>query len=127
LTAFGFHRSEDWMFMNYRDEDISALPESYPRGTWHHASYRQVMNYRIPNDSLVRKLYLWLALTEFVRQVLGAETLYKSQCPHLGLSMKVEGEGDTDAWHYDPNDGVVSLLQAADVAGQRQPDIRIGL
>jgi len=33
--------------------------------------------------------------------------------------MKVEGEGDTDSWHYDGNDGVVSLLlQKADEGGE---------
>ncbi|MEQ8369635.1 MAG: hypothetical protein RIE31_09010 [Alphaproteobacteria bacterium] len=118
LTAYGLHRSEERTFMSY-GQDVSGLPAGHPRRARHHAAYRQVMNYRIPNDSLIRRLYLWPALTEFVRQVFGARTLYQSQCPHLALTMKVEGEGDTDAWHYDPNDGVVSLLlQKADEGGE---------
>ena len=41
--------------------------------------------------------------------------------------MKAAFEGDTDGWHYDPNDGVVTLLlQAADTGGEFEyaPNIR---
>ena len=47
---------------------------------------------------------------DFIRQIRGVETLFPSQCPHLALTSKIAFEGDTDGWHYDPNDGVVTLL-----------------
>jgi hypothetical protein len=59
--------------------------------------------------------------------VLNVEQLFLSQCPHLALTMKVAYEGDTDGWHYDPNDGVITLvLQAADSGGEFEyaPNIR---
>jgi len=72
--------------------------------------FARIVNHQFPNEGMSRALFLWPALTEFVRQVFGAETMYPTQCPHLALTMKIEAEGDTDSWHYDGNDGVVSLL-----------------
>lgn len=84
----------------------------------HDNRYNQVLNYQIPNDSDLRALYLWPDLTEFVRRVLNRDNLFPSQCPHLALTMKVAFEGDQDGWHYDPNDGVVTLqLQTPDAGG----------
>ena len=53
---------------------------------------------------------MWEPLTVFVRDIFGVPALYRSQCPHLALTLKIEGEGDVDNWHYDSNDGVVSIL-----------------
>ena len=84
----------------------------------HDNRYNQVLNYQIPNDSDLRALYLWPDLTEFVRRVLNQDNLFPSQCPHLALTMKIAFEGDQDGWHYDPNDGVVTLqLQTPDAGG----------
>ena len=50
-----------------------------------------------------------------------------SVTPALALTAKVAFEGDTDGWHYDPNDGVVTLLlQAPDQGGgfEYAPNIR---
>ena len=61
---------------------------------------------------------MWEPLRLFVRDVFGVPALYRSQCPHLALTLKIEGEGDIDNWHYDSNDGVVSiLLKNADEGG----------
>ena len=88
------------------------------RGMKHANSNNQVLNYQIPNNSDLRVMFLWPQLCEFVRRVRRVETLYTSQCPHLGLTMKVAFEGDNDGWHYDPNDGVVTLLlQSPDEGG----------
>ena len=72
-------------------------------------------------------MFLWPELKEFVRRVLRVETLYQSQCPHLGLTYKIAFQGDNDGWHYDPNDGVVTLLlQSPDTGGEFEyaPSIR---
>jgi hypothetical protein len=48
-------------------------------------------------------------------------------CPNLGLTYKAAFEGDNDGWHYDPNDGVVTLLlQSPDAGGEFEyaPKIR---
>ena len=61
------------------------------------------------------------ALREFVRRVLGYETLFRSECPTLAIQANVMGEGETFGWHYDTNDGVVSFtIQNADQGGEFQ-------
>ncbi len=106
--------------------DGSALAAEV-RAMKHMNANNQILNYQIPNNSDLRAIYLWPELTEFVRRVRRVPTLHVSQCPHLALTMKAAFTGDTDGWHYDPNDGVVTLLlQAADVGGEFEyaPNIR---
>lgn len=86
------------------------FPPDHPRNMEYPNRYARIVNHQFPNEGLSRALFLWPAVAEFVRQVFGAETMYPTQCPHYALTMKIEGEGDTDSWHYDGNDGVVSLL-----------------
>ena len=110
---------------NERSDDDSL--ESRVRSARHPNRYCQILNYQIPNSSDLRAIYLWPPLTEFIRQVLNVEHLFQSQCPHLALTMKVAYEGDTDGWHYDPNDGVITLvLQTPDNGGEFEyaPDVR---
>ena len=75
----------------------------------------------IPRDSAFRALFFFDALTEFIRRCLGFDELYCSACPYLALIIKVMHEEDTLTWHFDTNDGVVSLLlQDADEGGHFQ-------
>ena len=93
-------------------------PAGHPRTVEHANRYRQVLNYQIPNDSLVRSVFHWPALTEFVRRVLGFDTLYTSACPHLALTLQIAREGDGNGWHFDSNNGNITLLvQAPDSGG----------
>ena len=85
----------------------------------HQCKYNQVLNYQIPNDSLLRQVYYWQPLTDFPWGLSGYESFYRSDCPQLALSPKIPGEGDTDGWHFDSNDIVLSiLLQAAEAGGE---------
>ncbi len=111
---------------HYRDEvgspfdadDADLYPAGHVRHTLVPGRYRQILNHDIANDSLLRKLYHWTPLLAFIRRVYRARTMHRSACPHLALTCKVAWEGDTDGWHYDGNDGVVSLmLQAPDAGG----------
>jgi len=125
------HRYDGDSVTFYEEDDIGCSDtdslEYSVRSARHPNRYCQILNYQIPNYSNLRAIYLWPPLTEFIRQVLSVEQLFLSQCPHLALTMKVAYEGDTDGWHYDPNDGVVTLvLQAADNGGEFEyaPNIR---
>ena len=117
------HRYDGDRVTFYEEDDKGCSDDgsldSAVRSTRHPNRYCQILNYQIPNHSDLRAIYLWPPLTEFIRQVLNVEQLFLSQCPHLALTMKVAYEGDTDGWHYDPNDGVITLvLQAADNGGE---------
>ena len=125
------HRYDGDSVTFYEEDDIGCSDtdslESVVRSARHPNRYCQILNYQIPNHSDLRAIYLWPPLTEFIRQVLNVEHLFLSQCPHLALTMKVAYEGDTDGWHYDPNDGVITLvLQTADNGGEFEyaPNIR---
>ena len=83
------------------DARAGDWPEGHPKTVVHANRYRQVLSHQISNDGLIRQLYLWPVLTEFIRRSLGVETLYRSQCPHLGLTLQIAGEGDTNGWHYE--------------------------
>ena len=99
------------------NEAPNGWPADHPRSVVHACRYDQVLNHDIPNDSLLRRLYLSPDLGAFLRRVLGYETLYISACPHLSLSLQLGGPGDCNGWHFDGNDAVFSLLLQAPEAG----------
>ena len=73
---------------------------------------------QMPGDSLMRTLYHWEGLTRFVGAVLRREPFYRSADPMVGCMLTVLGAGDELGWHFDANDGVVSLmLQEAGAGG----------
>lgn len=98
-------------------ESEDPWPPGHPRRCDHACAYHQVLNYQIRNDSLLRRVYYWQPLAEFLRRLCGYESFYRSDCPHLALSAKIAGAGDTDGWHYDSNDVVFSLLLQAPAGG----------
>jgi len=101
----------------YDGSDHERLRFDHLRTRAHENRYCQVLNHHIPNHSDIRSIYRWPQLTEFVRQVLKQTTLFPSLCPHLALSMKVAFDGDQDGWHYDPNDGVITLMLQSSAEG----------
>lgn len=107
--------------------DNRSWPEEHPRRAKHAFRYHQVLNYQISNDSPLRKVFCWEPLREFLRQLMGYETFHRSECPHLALTSKLAGEGDTDGWHFDGNDVVFSVLLRAPEGGglfEYVPNIR---
>jgi hypothetical protein len=92
------------------NQNGNIWPSGHPRAVTHRSRYHQVLNHQIPNNSPLRRLYCWEPLREFLRQLMGYDTFHRSECPHLALSAKVAGDGDTDGWHFDGNDVVFSVL-----------------
>lgn len=109
--------------------DGNNWPAGHPRTVTHLSRYHQVLNHQIPNNSPLRRLYCWEPLREFLRQLMGYETFYRSECPHLALSAKIAGDGDTDGWHFDGNDVVFSVVLKEPEQGglfEYVPNIRTG-
>ena len=118
LTQVAYYRDEVTTF-SYDPQAASKWPEGHPYRTPIAGRYRQVLTGDVPQSSGLRTLYSWPCLTEFIRRVYCAKSMYPSHCPHLSLTLKIAHEGDTDGWHFDGNDGVVSLLlQAPDEGGE---------
>lgn len=106
----------DGMRLAY-DEADPAMADDHPRNQRHLSRYHQVLNYQIANDSPLRQVYFWQPLTDFLGELCGHQTFHRSDCPHLSLTAKIAGEGDTDGWHYDSNDVMFSILLQAPEAG----------
>jgi len=82
---------------------------------------------RIPTSSPLRRLYEWDGLVELVRALLGVDRLYRTADPLVSCLLMYYSDGDELGWHFDPNDGVVTLLlQAPGEGGQFEfvPGIR---
>ena len=94
------------------------FPPEHPRRALFRWSTNAVLTDAFSPDGRAAALFACQELTEFVRRLLRFDTLYPSACPTLSLMASVLGEGDENGWHFDTNDGVVSiLLQSADGGG----------
>jgi len=88
----------------------SGFSIGHPRSTLFWRRYSYLITDQVPMESMVRALFFWGPLTQFVRDALGFKSLYRSECPTLSIQLNFMYEGDVLPWHFDTNDGVVSLL-----------------
>lgn len=96
-----------------------GFPADHPRSQVFRNRSGYIMADQFAEDGPIKSLFQWDPLTDFVREVLGYKTLYRSACPHLSLNLGIQDEGDQFGWHFDTNDGVVSLLlQQPDEGGR---------
>ncbi|MGB0555138.1 MAG: HalD/BesD family halogenase [Alphaproteobacteria bacterium] len=96
-------------------------PDNYPRG---HPVTRTTPNLLgtitqdcFPKRSAFVSIFEQPALTGFIRRCLGLDSLYPVACPYLAANVKVMGEGCRHAWHFDQNDGAVTLMIQSAAAG----------
>jgi len=96
----------------------AGFPADHPRARLLRRNCRVISTDMLAAGAACRELYGFDQLTEFVRRLLGFKTLYRSACPILALQVNVMREQDRFGWHFDTNDGVVSLtIQNADNGG----------
>lgn len=102
----------------YSWRNNTGFPADHPRSALHPNRLGGILGHQFAENALLRRLYEWRRLTEFVRQVMGFETLFPCVDPHVSFTIHVMREGDELAWHFDTNDGVISLLlEQADEGG----------
>jgi len=87
------------------------LPERYVQ------RYATITYDRFEAGSLLRKFFECDALTAFVGRLFGEQTYYRSTDPVLACLAHIAKEGDGLSWHFDPNDGVTTLLLQSPEAG----------
>jgi len=108
----------DRMRTPYGWMDNRGFPEGHPRRALHRNKGASITRDLLPADGPLQALFHWPVLTEFVRRALGFGTLHPSADPWLALEIHIETENEGLPWHFDTNDGVVSmLLQAPDNGG----------
>ena len=72
-----------------------------------------------PETSKLRLLYESEPFTKFLRKVLKKDKFFKCADQMVGCIVTICRENDELGWHYDPNDGVVTLmLQKSEVGGK---------
>ena len=86
--------------------------------TTHNANLEVVAYDQFPADSVIRALYEWDPLMEFVAKILGVDRLHRYADPFGALNLAVMREGHELGWHFDQTDFVVSLaLQTSEEGG----------
>ncbi|MFT5113194.1 MAG: hypothetical protein ACI8P9_002522 [Parasphingorhabdus sp.] len=111
-------RQVDFQTTLYGWMDNSGFVPEHPRSRLLTRRCGALTTDQLPQKSVSKQLFQFDELTEFVRQLLGFETLYRSACPHISVRANVMQQGDEFGWHFDTNDGVVSfIIQNADNGG----------
>lgn len=72
---------------------------------------------RIPDRSLLRALYLWDPLKEFIGYVLNKPEFYRFADPLGACSVNVFVENGVHGWHFDESEYTVTLMLQAPEAG----------
>lgn len=93
------------------------LPEGHPGRNLQRSRVGAVAYDLFPPDSLLRSLYEWDALKDFVAAVLGVPELHRYADPFGALNLAVMGEGDELGWHFDMTDFVVSIALRSSESG----------
>ena len=82
---------------------------------------------QIPAESPVRRLFLWDGLMDLVSEVLERRPCYRSADPIAACMVTELAPGDELGWHFDPNDGIVTLMLRSAGAGgsfEHAPNVR---
>ena len=101
----------------YQDCGDPALPSEHPRNARVRTVVASIAYDQLPRGSLLRALYEWLPLREFVRRVVGAEELHPLDCPIGACTVNVFREGMEQGWHFDEAEFSVTLVLTAAAAG----------
>ena len=72
---------------------------------------------QFPAGSMVRALYEWDPLMEFVARVLGHDRLFRYADPFGALNLSVMRDGHMLGWHFDQTDFVVSIAIQPSTSG----------
>ena len=82
---------------------------------------------QMPAESLMRRLFLWDGLTRLVAGVLDRHPCYRSADPIASCMVTELAPGDELGWHFDANDGIVTLMLRSAGAGgafEYAPNVR---
>ena len=113
--------AEGYRHESHRD-GIAAAEPRLTRVSLNCAGFDQMAD-----DSPIRQLYCWDPLTDFIGAVLERTPYYRSADPIASCMLTGLSVGDELGWHFDPNDGVVTLMIQAPTAGglfEFAPDVR---
>ena len=91
-----------------REEMRNAIPSGKYRET--RVSLACVGMDQMGRQSDMRRLFLWEPMTRFVGAVLERNPYHRSADPIASCMLTVLDVGDELGWHFDANDGIVTLM-----------------
>ena len=95
-----------------------GFPPEHPRSRMLRRNCSVISYDQLDAGGACRELYQFDELADFIRRLLGYDTLYRTACPTLSIQVNIMDEGEIFDWHFDTNDGVVSFtIQNADEGG----------
>jgi len=116
LSALAYHSAATGTA--YLEIPDASWPEDHPRKIFDHTSVGVIAYDQFPATSLLRRLYEWEPLMDFIGAALSKERLYRYADPFGALNLAVMGDGERLHWHFDQTDFVTSIaLRAADRGG----------
>jgi len=104
------HRAESWV--SGVDEGAARVLHEPSRNACGSVPYD-----RLPEDSAILRLYHLDQLLGLFKALLGLDSLYRCEDPVSSCMPMYYAEGEELGWHFDPNDGVVTLLLQKPEAG----------
>ena len=95
-----------------------SLPEDHPRKFFEPTSVGVVAYDQFPAESVLRQLFEWDPLMEFIGAALKKDRLYRYADPKGALNLAVMGDGERLHWHFDQTDFVTSIaLRPSETGG----------
>ena len=102
----------------FLDDGDPGYPDAHIRNRRFETEIGSIASDYLGDNSLLKTLYQWDALTGFIAAALGKEELYRLADPLGDVSVNVCKPGDGHSWHYDESDFSITLqLQAAGSGG----------
>ncbi len=102
----------------FLDDGDPDYPDTHIRNRRFETEIGSIASDYLGDGSLLKTLYQWDALTDFIAAALGKEKLYRLADPLGDVSVNVCKPGDGHSWHYDESDFSITLqLQAAGSGG----------
>ena len=109
----------DYQSTAYGWRNNSGFAADHPRSALFRRNCGLISTEMLDDAGASQELYRFAELTEFVRRMLGYDTLHRTACPTLSIQVNAMRQGHGFGWHFDTNDGVVSfIVQCADEGGE---------
>jgi 2OG-Fe(II) oxygenase superfamily len=96
-----------------------SLPIDHPLNMTEATNVGVIAYDQYPQDSLLRRIYEWNPLMEFIGEILNLPAIYRYGDPMGGLNLAVMRKEDYLRWHFDQTDFVTSLsIQSSESGGE---------
>jgi len=101
----------------YLTPEDPGLPADHPNRMTETTRVGVIAYDQYPLDSLLRRIYEWDPLMNFVGKILNLPEIHRYADPMGGLNLSVMTKGDYLRWHFDQADFVTSLAVQSSTEG----------